>query len=404
MIKRRHFFHISGYDPISPPELHRRFTREFAVFLRAWSLDGSVEAPGDAGSGWNATVSGPNWSTQAHIEPMAWDDIVRTDTAVGTLKRLRRACQAFANVVFSGALVRYFWAFPRYGFFFLFPFVMTFGFALVAGALALNIATFAGVTGVTRVLTTLLVAVPIFLALFIWLGRYWRIHHELDDWGFSAECTRALRPDIDKRIDTFLERLVEVARAHDNDEIVILGHSLGASFAVEMLSRALQRYPDIFRGGPTISLLTVGATIPKFSLHPHSNWMRESIQRVVAEPAIAWAEYHAKEDAITFYKFDPAALEHVHSDGDKRKPLIRFVQMYDMVTAATLARISRNRMRLHYQFVMANDCRAAYDYFLFACGPLPFATIVKTDTGYLLYLAPPGLAPAGTLLRPEDHA
>jgi pimeloyl-ACP methyl ester carboxylesterase len=402
MIKRRHFFHISGYDPITSPELHRRFMREFAVFLRAWGLNGSVETPANASAGWSATVSGPNWSTQAHVEPMAWDDIVRADTGVGALTRLRRACYAFANVVFSGALMRYFWAFPRYGFFFLFPFVMTLGFALFAGALALNVVTFAGATGLMRALATLLVAVPIFLALFVWLGRYWRIHHGLDDWGFSAECARTLRPDIDKRIDTFVERLVEVARKRDADEIVILGHSLGASFGVEMLSRALQHHPDIFRNGPTISLVTVGATIPKFSLHPHSNWMRESLQRVVAEPAITWAEYHTKADAITFYKFDPAALEHVHSDGERRKPLIRFVQMYDMVSEAMLARISRNRMRLHYQFVMANDCRAAYDYFLFVCGPLPFETIVNTPTGYVLYLAPPALETAGTLLRSED--
>src|SRR5688572_22810926 len=123
MIKRRHFFHISGYDPITSPELHRRFMREFAVFLRTWGLNSSVETPENASTGWSATVSGPNWSTQAHVEPMAWDDIVRADTGVGTLTRLRRACYAFANVVFSGALVRYFWAFPRYGFFFLFPFV-----------------------------------------------------------------------------------------------------------------------------------------------------------------------------------------------------------------------------------------------------------------------------------------
>ena len=39
--------------------------------------------------------------------------------------------------------------------------------------------------------------------------------------------------------------------------------------------------------------------------------------------------------------------------------------------------VNRNRInffRLHYQFIMANDHRAAYDYFMLVCGPLPVAT------------------------------
>ena len=38
-------------------------------------------------------------------------------------------------------------------------------------------------------------------------------------------------------------------------------------------------------------------------------------------------------------------------------------------------------MRLHYQFVMANEQRAAYDYFMLMCGPAPFRQTVTQPNG-----------------------
>ena len=210
----------------------------------------------------------------------------------------------------------------------------------------------------------------------------------------------APRADIDARIDAFAARFIEVLTTSGVDEVVVLGHSLGASFAIEMLSRALQRAPDAFRSGPKVALLTVGATVPKFSLHPQATWLRAAIARIVNEPAIFWGEYQARDDAISFYLFDPARLERVYRDGHKRKPYIRIVQIYDMVTPAMFARIGVNRMRLHYQFVMANDMRCPYDYFLFAAGPLPVQDVVRAPDGYQHRFKIDG-EDVGALLPPE---
>jgi hypothetical protein len=38
-------------------------------------------------------------------------------------------------------------------------------------------------------------------------------------------------------------------------------------------------------------------------------------------------------------------------------------------------------MRMHYQFVMANERRAVYDYFMLICGPAPFRRIIAEPDG-----------------------
>lgn len=34
--RRRHVFHIAGYDPIRPAQQYRRFVRELAIFQETW--------------------------------------------------------------------------------------------------------------------------------------------------------------------------------------------------------------------------------------------------------------------------------------------------------------------------------------------------------------------------------
>jgi len=62
-------------------------------------------------------------------------------------------------------------------------------------------------------------------------------------------------------------------------------------------------------------------------------------------------------------------------------PIIRRVQIHQMLSAPTLRRLRFSYMRLHYQFVMANERRAAYDYFMLMCGPAPFRRTVTQPNG-----------------------
>ena len=66
-------------------------------------------------------------------------------------------------------------------------------------------------------------------------------------------------------------------------------------------------------------------------------------------------------------------------------------------------------MRLHYQFVMANERRTAYDYFMMVCGPIPFARSVLASKGPAELIAMDGAlidpaAPAPVMPLPSGDA
>jgi hypothetical protein len=159
---------------------------------------------------------------------------------------------------------------------------------------------------------------------------------------------------------------------------------------LDVCVRALARDADFGRRGAAISVLTIGATIPKFALHPRAQGLRRKIARIVAEPSIAWIEYQSRADAISFYKFDPVSLRHIPDDRLDGKPVIRRVHIHDMLLPETFARARRSVLRLHYRSVMANDRRAPYDYFLMVCGPVPFLDWTMAPVGLLDFVAADG--------------
>ncbi|HRO00940.1 MAG TPA: hypothetical protein PLX43_05470, partial [Nitrobacter sp.] len=145
-----------------------------------------------------------------------------------------------------------------------------------------------------------------------------------------------------------------------------------------------------------------------FSLHPRGERIRQAARTVAGEIRIPWTEYHARDDAISFYRFDPVMLKRVSRERSGGRPDIRRVQLHDMMDRASFRRHRFNFMLLHYKFLMGNSVRANYDYCLIICGPLPFEEITSPrggidrfgEDGALLKHASSGTAAT----RPADAA
>jgi pimeloyl-ACP methyl ester carboxylesterase len=214
-----------------------------------------------------------------------------------------------------------------------------------------------------------------------WLGPRRRINHVLDDAIFSREFLHGDRPAIEKRIDDFAGKIVERASKADVDEILVIAHSLGAALTMLAVARALKQDPQLPNHGPTLCVLTVGATVPKFSLHPRGEEIRQATHKIAGELSIRWVEYQARDDAISFYRFDPVTLKRVSRDREGGRPEIRRVQIHSMMDPASFRRHRFHFMRMHYQFLMGNDRRSPYDYCMIVCGPLAFDDITSLSGG-----------------------
>jgi hypothetical protein len=384
MIARRHVFHIGGYDPITPEQQLQRVRRSLSVFQRTWDVRAGIVSGIEAtpvSASWEMEASGPNWNTRTSYEMLRWDDLILEDHVRGMGSRLGQSLVTLADFVVTGTLFRFMYASWKYAGFFLFPYLYVAGFAACGAGIGYGLVRLTGVSGFAALLLAAAVTVGVMAGLLHLLGWRQPINHVFDDWIFSREFVYGQRPRMDARIDRFAERILERVRNADVDEIVIIGHCLGAALVMDLVARALERDPDLASRGPSLCILTVGATIPKFSLHSRGGRIRQATRAVADERRIHWTEYHARDDAISFYRFDPVILKRVSRERSDGRPNIRRVQLHNMMDKDSFRRHRFNFMLMHYKFLMGNSVRADYDYCLIICGPLPFDEITAPRGG-----------------------
>lgn len=387
---RRLVLFLPGHDPTDMDYHHGRFANQAGRFAKLWSLGVEVSDRLDDGqqcyARWDVESRGPNWSKDTDYRILRWEDIIVELDERPDPVRLWCGFGGLFDFLAGGAALRYFPANLRYGLFFFFPFVIV---GLFAGAGLL-----AG-RGVDWLLTGLLpapfptlaglaVGITAFFALFHRPGRDWRLHQALDDWDLARNYLHDKTPLLDRRLDEFAEVLVAAVRSGAYDEVILVGHSLGATLMLGVLDRALDREPALAAGPTRLAFLTCGATIPKLALHRKGDKVRRQAQRVANTPGLSWVEYQARHDSINFYRFHPVTLRDIEFDvATDGPPVLRDANIKRMLTQEKLDKLRWHAMRIHYQFLLANEQKAPYDYFMFVLGPLPFAELSSRPEGPL---------------------
>jgi hypothetical protein len=374
MVRRRHVFYVEGYDPQGIPGYFALFRREFARFLKLWPLRASFSNPvvdDDANNAsWQVQSAGPNWQVDTVYEMLTWHDLVRADLARPLAPRMLRVALAYADFLFTGTLTKIFRASWRFGLFFIFPAVvlsLTLVIAIVLGV---------GAHDIVRLHSSAVPAIVAGLSAFL---LYLLIARRILDWWFAiqlAEMWRFVRDQIhghcstfDVRVGDFAERIIAKARAGDVDEIFVVGHSCGGLVALLAAAAALKRDADVGRHGPRIVILSLGSIMPAAALHPAATAIRSAIARLANERNVAWIKFQSRKDVINVYKFDPVRDLGIAVNGARQNPLVVPVRFSECLEPETYRRFRLNFFRMHFQFIMANDRRAPYDYFLYLFGP-----------------------------------
>ena len=209
--------------------------------------------------------------------------------------------------------------------------------------------------------------VLVMLALMLGPWRWLHLDMLFDDWIFARDYVRSGNANLEKRLDSLGQEIVVAARSSGADEIVVVGHSLGAALAVNLLDRALKLEPSLGSTGTPITFLSIGSSILKVGLHRSASRFRAAVERVAKAPGILWGDFQARIDIMNFYDVDPMAEMSLPS---KPGPVIRLVELGRMLEHDVYRRMRLRFYRLHSQFVSGNDKRASYDYFMLVCGPV----------------------------------
>jgi hypothetical protein len=365
IVAKRLVFHLGGYDPLTPHATTRlRFVRELARFERTWSAKASMGALHESAdqAKWSVNTRGPNWHVESDYRLVLWDDVIENFSRQTIWRRIPLGVIAFLDFVWGGALWGYLRTNWYYAVFFLYPYV-TFG-CFAAAAYA------AGASALHRSHSMPLAAAAALFAMWALMLGPWRwLHLDMlfDDWIFARDYVRNGSSNIQRKLDNIAREIVVAADGSGADEILVIGHSLGAVLAVDILDRALKLNPSLGTTGSPITFLSIGSSILKIGLHRAANRFRAAIERVAQAPGIVWGDCQARIDIMNFYNIDPMAEMSLPS---KPGPIIRLVEFSRMLEHETYRRIRLRFYRLHCQFISGNDKRASYDYFMLVCGPV----------------------------------
>jgi hypothetical protein len=196
-------------------------------------------------------------------------------------------------------------------------------------------------------------------------------HYLMHDYAFSAGLRGATPPELVAREEDFASRIA-AALVGDVDEVLVVGHSSGATIAVSVLARLVRE--EIAGDGerPALALLTLGQSIPMVSFLPEARQLRADLRLLSEQKHLAWVDVSAPGDGCSFALADPVAVSGVGREG-KPWPLVVSAAFTQTLAPETLRRLRRRYFRLHFQYLCAFDRPADYDYFRITAGPLTLA-------------------------------
>jgi hypothetical protein len=377
-VRRRHVIYVEGYDPIGPEGYFALFRGTCDRFQRLWPVAATLRPleidSADFGH-WGVDMRGANWRTATRYEFLRLESFIQSDMAMPTAWFVLRGLNWLLGDLLSGAQFRIFRASWRFGLHLLYFQLLLVAWIGISAAIAavlgggvaeyLNSATAGIITAPVTLFLSVLAMRPIAERLgVIQIGSCWLVLRRF---------CRGRSTWLDHAIDVGASRIVAAARANDADELVVVGHSSGCVVASAMMARALELNPDLGRRGPRLALLTLGSVIPAVALHPAAEEMRNVIRRLAVAPALAWIDCQSRKDVMCFTNFDLVDAIGLAAGTRRYNPQLWRIRFREMIAPENYGRFRWSYLRVHYQYIMAGDRPAPYDYMLLVAGPVAIA-------------------------------
>lgn len=177
------------------------------------------------------------------------------------------------------------------------------------------------------------------------------------------------------RIDSFAAVLGENLRTSTADEIAITSHSYGSVFAAATIAKVLRQDPNVL-DGRTLTVTAIASNMLKIGLMDECQWLRDDLKLVLGHEDIQWIEVYGSNDVLCFSKSGPADL----IDIEPANPVIsKRVRLSAMIDPKRYKSMRGKLFRLHRQFIMANQRRYFFDFYLLLFGPQSVTDMLRRD-------------------------
>ena len=382
-IHKRHVIYVHGYDPRGENTYGRLLREQYLAYCALHGLKGRSVQEGGACTPHVFFTQHASGEVQTVFEHYGWEDCVRPDFERPFLLTLSKACGVLVTGIFDGSQRALFRASRRFHAFLTYPFVLFF----LLLALALVVGTGAGFAAEgfsnsvsMAVVAGFLAAGCVLFTLVQCLERKTYMKYLFSFIVATDRYARGLQPTWQQAFHQFAQAFVTTVQETDADEIVVIGHSLGASVAVDILTRAAELDPQFAGRGTRVVFCSLGSCLPYPALHPRAHALRQRVSRITEIPGLEWIDVQARKDVINFCPFDPIGDLGLVLSAEGRRPTILEVRFRDLILPENYPSFRLHFFNIHFQFIKANQrLGAAYDYFHWCCGCRPFGSDVRGD-------------------------
>lgn len=375
-VRRRRLFYIGGFDPASVRKYYGIFTAEApkqAVLDGASLQIGELEDRGDLAAGWRVDARyGPD-QVFTDYEYLRWHDIVRSLWPRDDPRLFLGAWTSLIAYFRSGIMSAAMRSSPLIALASALPAIWSAVFLLAyAGAVAgacfggAAIARAVGWPAWAGALPPLLLALPLFVV-WRWADRFVSMAWLARGMICVVKAAGGGCPDLDLRCEAFARRLVAADLAGDADEILVVGHSMGAQLAGQAIAKALAADPRFGRRGARVNLLTLGQLIPFYSLLTRDEGYLGELRALAGARHIGWLDVTSPADAGSAAMIHP--LEGVTPERAPDRPVRRSPRFHALLAKANHRALRRRPLDYHFAYLRAMDVAGGYDFFRLTTGP-----------------------------------
>lgn len=366
VVTKRLVFYLSGFDPRGAAFYHRLYQEESALQAKLLQANIEVSSRTRQSNMVNQWTVKASWQelkvaqTNTNYFFLNWDDIVRQYWEANLLKLAWISIPSYLQYMRCGAFSNI--QRNHRGPFFsaVYPMFVLFLLVLASALLGLLMASFipqpivAGVVGLALALACLRYGAK--------LANQWGVFWLLRTYLFVFRMGLDNSAMMLERLNDFVKIIKQTQQENQADEILLVGHSVGTIMAVHLAAMYAEQHPKL---ATKIKLITLGQCIPLLSGMPQATLFNQHFNQLQNQAGSSWVDYVARADSLAFC--DERRL----LKAEPSQPSIRVVRFFNMFEPKRYEQIKKNKLRLHFQYLMATEKLGDYDYFSITAGALP---------------------------------
>ena len=373
---------FTGLDIAGPERYHLMMRQQHRYYSRRFNVPMSIsplnknERPNNHFSSFTLEADWPEGKTHTHYYISDTQQEVEREAARSNFSRFPSYLYWYLKFFLNGVLPSLFKRQIRAAIVFSVPLIGLVLRALLTLVLFIIAASLVTITQTAQWLSYVLMGLAVFLILLTVgrLGNYLKTFYEphlADSLIYQCKLTDDKTAALEKEIARFSQEAIEIIEIEKPDEVLIIGHSCGCFHSIPVYKTILEAHQST-KHLTNYKMLhtTFGSLIPYTVSYKKNRLFREHCLKLLENEQTNWIDFFAPQDpfSVPYIRLDK------DYDLDLGEPLpasydVRSAVFGEVFSAKKLNQFKYNPLRMHFQYLTANDVAGKFDFFYIISHP-----------------------------------